>query len=465
MNEKNDKSSRRVGQVFVEFTTKPITAWGGMAALIGAFVLQIDFRGWVEKAIPILETSNNAKGIYPKVLAHFLTVLTGGERFAHMQWWQHGVEAIEKAFDVRWLPKAATTLTRFWNKIKSHCCAERLGEMARDFAKQFVRFEGISEDNLNLDSTVLTRYGKQQGAKKGYNPKKHGRPSHHPLLAFLGSGYVVNLWNRSGNTASGEGCTAFFEQSVAALGEKFRVVRVLCDSGFYLIEFIKHLETKGFKYIIAAPMSPIIQNAIHRVSQWKELDDGIEIAEFYFEHKDKKWTHPRRYVVVRQHKEKRPKAAGKQLSLFEEYEDWGAYRYSLFLTNEDTLTSQGVWREYRPRAKDENILKDLKEGMALSAFNLDNFWATEAVMVMTALVFHNMLHYLNRNIFNRTRPKSQTKTIRAQYFILPAQLGSSGGTYRLRIAVKAGQLRARLIHFLNRIKKLPHRLNCIAVDT
>ena len=39
---------------------------------------------------------------------------------------------------------------------------------------------------MNLDSTVLTRYGQQEGAKKGYNPRKHGRPSHHPLLAFLG---------------------------------------------------------------------------------------------------------------------------------------------------------------------------------------------------------------------------------------------------------------------------------------
>ncbi len=209
----NSKSSLRVGQVFVEFTKKSITAWGGMAALIGAFVEQIGFRDWVEQAIPIVETSNNAKGVYPKVLAHFLTVLTGGERFAHMQWWQQGVEAIEKAFDVIWLPKATSTLTRFWSKIDSQCCVEKRSEAARDLARQFLIFDDITEDNLNLDSTVLTRYGKQQGAKKGYNPQKRGRRSHHPLLAFLGCGYVVNLWNRSGNTSSGEGCVPFLEQT------------------------------------------------------------------------------------------------------------------------------------------------------------------------------------------------------------------------------------------------------------
>jgi len=39
---------------------------------------------------------------------------------------------------------------------------------------------------LVLDSHVAVRYGlKQAGAEKGYNPKKPGRPSHHPLVAFL----------------------------------------------------------------------------------------------------------------------------------------------------------------------------------------------------------------------------------------------------------------------------------------
>ena len=36
---------------------------------------------------------------------------------------------------------------------------------------------------LLVDSTVVVRYGlKQAGAEWGYNPKKRGRASHHPLL-------------------------------------------------------------------------------------------------------------------------------------------------------------------------------------------------------------------------------------------------------------------------------------------
>ena len=32
---------------------------------------------------------------------------------------------------------------------------------------------------LDLDSTVFERYGRQEGSLRGYNPRKHGRPSHH----------------------------------------------------------------------------------------------------------------------------------------------------------------------------------------------------------------------------------------------------------------------------------------------
>jgi hypothetical protein len=48
--------------------------------------------------------------------------------------------------------------------------------------------EGFS---LDLDSTVFQRSGTQQGAKRGYNPSRLGRHSHHPLLAFLAEAPLV----------------------------------------------------------------------------------------------------------------------------------------------------------------------------------------------------------------------------------------------------------------------------------
>ena len=38
---------------------------------------------------------------------------------------------------------------------------------------------------LDTDTTVHTVYGKQQGARKSYNPKNKGKKSYQPILTFL----------------------------------------------------------------------------------------------------------------------------------------------------------------------------------------------------------------------------------------------------------------------------------------
>jgi len=460
--QKNRKKKRCENQVRIEFTDKPITAWGGVAGILSRFLEKIQFREWVEGSIPVTQKSNNAGGIYEKVLALFLTVLVGGKRFSHVSWWGHGEEALYAAFEVKWLPGAASTLTRFWGKISSQSISEVMGERCRDFARQVVGWEGIVEDNLNLDSSVITRYGGQECAKKGYNPKKRGRKSHHPLIAFIGRGYLVNLWNRSGNTHSAQSCCEFFAQTVLALGKSFRTNRVLCDSGFYDIEFIKYLESRSFSYIIAVRIMEVIQyKAVHDIDL-KRIDHGIEVGEFFFQHQDKKWDKPRRYIVVRQTISKRPKATGKQLRLFEDHR---GYRYSIMITNDEKSRPEDIWREYRPRSNDENVIKDLKEGYGLATFNMNGFWATESFMLINALVFHNLIHYLNRTILNKHTPREHLKTLRPKWFIIPAQLGSSGGINTLRLSVKNNKFKFRLSGFLDQISQIPHSLNCIAVET
>ena len=465
MKRKKNTAPLSVNQVKIEFTRKSITPFGGIATVVAKFLEAIRFRGWVESALPIREVSNNSKGIYGKVLAQFLTVLAGGFRFSHVGWWECGLEALKRAFGVQWIPRAASTLTRFWDKIHTQAMAEKFAEAARGLVTTIIAWESITEDTLHLDSSVITRYGHQQGAKKGYNPKKPGRLSHHPLMAFLGCGYVINLWNRAGDAHAGQGAVDFFRQSVLCLGAGFRVIRVVCDSGFYNIEFIKHLEKEGYLYIIAAPIFPILQRAIMAVKYWKPVAPGIEVGEFRFQHLDAEWDRPRRYVVVRQSITTRPKATGKQPSLFKQMDQWEDYRMSLMITNDEEAEAESIWREYRPRANDENVIKNLKEGFGLAAFAMNSFWATEASMVLNVLVFHNLIHYLNRNILNPKGPLQQLRTIRGKYFIIAAQLGKSAGYNVLRLAVKDRKLRAKLTYFLELISLLCNRLNCIAVES
>ena len=165
-------------------------------------------------------------------------------------------------------------------------------------------------------------------------------------------------------------------------------------------------------------------------------------------------------VIKQEITRRRKKVRGKQLKLFKDDEDWKERRFSLLITNDSLTNPVDIWREYRPRANDENVIKDLKEGYGLDSFNLKNFWATEAVMVITALVFHNLIHYLNRKILNEHTSKEQLKTIRSKYLILPAQLGKAGRYPILRLGVQNRKFRSKIIYLFEKIRQINWAFNC-----
>jgi hypothetical protein len=461
MNGEEVKSAGARSQIRIDFTDKPISAWGGIASLVARYVEKLGFRDWVEENLPISEVSPNGRGRYEKVLGLFLTVLTGGDRFSHMGWWGHGKEIMCRSFGVEWLPQSPSVMTRFWNKVDSFEMAEVLGARLRSLAVEIAGWEGMKEDELRFDSSVVTRYGRQEGAVKGYNPKKHGRVSQHPLIAFLGSGYIVNLWNRSGNSSSGNGIVEFFRQTVRTLEGKMSVTRILADTGYYLIGFVDYLERNGYSYIISAPMNQIIQRRIFDIKDWAPVDEGIEAAEFHFRHLAPGWDVERRYVVIRQEVAKRPKASGKQMSLFPDLPESKSYRYSVMMTNE-TMAPVEVWRTHRPRATVENVIDDMKDGYGFASFSLHSFWATEAVMSIIGMVFRNLIVHLNRNILHPDGQRPELKTLRLKMFIVPAILGSDGRRHVLRLGVSDQKLRSKIVQLLDKISLMDLRINCNA---
>lgn len=59
--------------------------------------------------------------------------------------------------------------------------------------------------HIDVDSTVEPLFGTQQGALPGHNPRYHGRPSYHPLLAAVAeTGTVIGAELRPGDTGFGD---------------------------------------------------------------------------------------------------------------------------------------------------------------------------------------------------------------------------------------------------------------------
>ena len=99
----------------------------------------------------------------------------------------------------------------------------------------------------------MTRYGVQERAKKGYNPAKKWRSSHHPLIAFIGDvKLVANMWLRSGDTSSANNFLSFLEDTLSKLKNK-TVSLIRLDSGFFNANILDYLEQeKQVDYIVAA---------------------------------------------------------------------------------------------------------------------------------------------------------------------------------------------------------------------
>lgn len=442
----------RTNNVKVDFTEKIMTAYGGFG-LFAKFLENLQFREAVEDAIPFTETSPNSTGVFTKVIRFGLTVLAGGKRFSHTMFLGDSLEIYEAEFGLERMPKSITSVTRFFAKFKDWKTVEAFNNKIWEFTcKKVFSLSEIKEDYLSFDSTVLTRYGEQEGVEIGYNPKKRGRVSHHPILAFLNRNrFVLNIWNRPGSTASGNGIIEFAKQSFFRLGDTIKILGVMADSGFYDEAFLKFLEGNSTEYVIAAKLYQTTQVKISELKTWDRVDINIEIAEFQFRHLN--WDKDRRYIIVRQEVTvEKPKPTGRQLKLFEEDENVNKYRYGIYVTSSDK-SAVDVWRLYRLRAADEGVIKEFKYDFGLEGFCLDEFYPTEAAMTFRAL-FYNLMEIFSQRFLSSEESAITLQTLRMKYFMIPAVLGRDGKDIVLRMAVRSASLKAKIRWIIEQIDKV-----------
>ena len=434
----------------MSFTNKIMTSYGGFSLLAKLFE-KIELHNNLENIFPVIEISPNSKGIYSKLLKFGLTVIAGGKRFSHSVFLGDSDLIFKELFGVNKMVKSSTAITRLFNKVMNievaSCFTKKLWKYIDD---RIIPFDSIIEDYINFDSKVITRYGNQEGAKVGYNSKKKGRKSHHPQIAFMNeSKYVINFWNRDGSSSSGNGIDIFLRETIERINNKIKIKGCIGDTGYYKLNLIKYLESSSIPYILGVPFYQIIQQEVSKIKSWEEVSSGISISEFTFQHKDEKWDKDRRYTIVRQEINVKEDAKGKQLKLFEDDFEISKYRYSCHITSMD-LPPLEIWRIYRSRAGDENIIKENTYDFGLEGFSLENFYATEAAMLIRIL-FYNIINFFRREILPKEESKSTLGTLRYQYFIIPASLGKNGHKYIIRLGIRTKKMRSKIRWILSKM--------------
>lgn len=408
----------------ISYTSKEITPWGGMVFL-NQMLQKIGFRDQISNCKDLPQPGSNRGHKVTTIIEAFITsVWCGANRFLHTEVTRHDI-ALGKIFDWDEIP-AQDAYKRFFAKFD-----QATNQRVSDYFYSWI-FDNFKFDNftLDIDSSVMTRYGEQEGAKKGYNPAKRGRCSHHPLIAFIDDvKLVANMWLRSGDTSSANNFLSFLEDTLSKLKNK-TVSLIRLDSGFFQSDILDYLETKKMDYIIAAKFTHPIQRVIQASTNWIVLDVGIEICEQIYQ--SDSWKSPRRIVIVRQKIKDRPKAPGKQLSLFLEEEIYNNYRYSAYVTNMKLAPAE-IWRLYRGRANAENRIKELKYDFGFDSFNLKDFFPTEAALTF-AMIAYNLMA-LFRTFVLQEKTQRTLSTLRYRTFAVGAYFEKVNDKLVLKIAL------------------------------
>ena len=269
------------------------------------------------------------------------------------------------------------TLSRFWNRMDADT-VKQFEDIICQMRSSAYRIQMPEQVLLDLDSTLLNTYGKQEGEGFNYHYQAHG---YHPLLCYDGlTGDLLKAELRDGTAYSSTGVVDFMQPLLAEYFTKYPKVQLFLrgDSGFATPDLYKQCETNGVSYAIRLKSNnTLYTNAKHLEDEIAEAtkDNLIDYVVRYdeFEYKAGKWDYPRRVIV----KVEKPY---NQLT----------YQYSFIVTNMD-LSPEELIKYYRNRGTMENFIKEGKSG-----FDFASTPSKDKVVNAN----HLLLHVLAYNLFN-----------------------------------------------------------------
>ena len=294
---------------------------------------------------------------------------------------------------------------------------------------------------LDLDSTVVTVFGRQQSAEVGYNPRYRGKRSYNPLLCIeANSSYLWDTELRPGNAGTWEGSVELLATCFANIPRDIRELRVRADAGFGFNPVLEILEARMAHYAVVARLTQAFKRLLPGL-RYERVNQQWEMAEF--DHRSHGWREARRFVVARRFiPEQDP-----ETTLF----TLGRYMYRAWVTNMN-LTPAGIWRFYDGRAGMEPRIGELREDFALRKIPTSSFAANALYLEIIRLAY-NLVTAFQRSCLQESWQNLTLGKLRYKLFLLPGELTRPQNRPVLRL--KESPLLQHLVDdILNKIRRL-----------
>jgi len=426
----------------ISFEEPHLTHFAGMA-LIHAFCQKLGLKRLLQRCLRPVPRSRDYQPA-ELLLALLYAIIVGLDRINATQILQYN-GAFQQIVGLPQFPNA-TTLRRFLKRLRSRHIRQlvRLHDQLRQAL--FGQPRPRSSVVLDLDSVVLVIYGHAEGARVGYNPKKRGRRSYHPLLCF--EAHRQEFWHgslRPGNTVAATGAVPFLRVCLAKVppGIARSRIRVRGDAGFFGKRVVEFLDGERAGYaLVAKEYAPI--KALARGCRFRKLHSGWEVGEFCYQ--PGRWRHPHRFVVVRRPIPTDPVEA-KQLTLFKDQK----YAYHVLVTNLPTHPWR-VWRFYAQRARVERHIRELLYDYPLAKIPTAE-WLPNVAFFQLLLFAFDLVHYFKRLCLPPAYRTKTLKTVRMELLVIPGRLVKTENRYRLKLP-KEYHFKRTFEYALTKLQKL-----------
>ena len=238
------------------------------------------------------------------------------------------------------------TVSRFFNRMDEDTLNQFLA-LNRVPRKKIYGIQMPQDVILDLDSTLLDAYGRQEGRAFNFHYQSNG---YHPLVCYDGmTGDLIKIQLRDGTQYSCTGVVDFLQPILDEyLNDYPEVPILLCgDSGFATPVLYKQCEENGTSYVIRLKENGILRekasclvNELDEITRNNKVDYAVVYGGFMY--KVSSWAYERRVVCK-----------------VEKPENQMVYMYTFIVMNMDS-SPEYLIKFYCKRGLMENFIKESK---------------------------------------------------------------------------------------------------------
>jgi hypothetical protein len=406
MKKRNRKSRKNSPRVKVRFSNKNLTSNAGLLP-VSNFVNQLDLPEMLDRQLTVERGDNTRYPTSFAVLSTLFGVTAGVKHLSHMSMLKND-SVVRRLFGWDEFPHE-TTLSRIFKHFSYRNVVE-LSEVESQARNKVWDQKWSGKVTLDMDSSVKGVYGNQEGASKGYNPKKRGQKSYHPLLCFTAENReCLHHWFRNGSAYTSNGSVDFMSECLSKLPKRIWKVFVRADSGFFDGNLLDLLEKRLCQYLIKVNLKNL--KGLLSGQKWRKCQD-FETTEFM--HQCSSWKRTRRFVAVR--KLIRVETEGRLFPV-------RVYDYFCYVTNlnNSPITTHQC---YAKRSTSENWIEMVKNQMYAGTILTNSFWANSTLFAVSVLAY-NIVTWM-RWLTDKTSWHEEINTFRFWFIRTPAMLVCSG---------------------------------------